>query len=200
MKKFIFIFAIILFSVVARSSSPSNHSDTSKKESTSITDSIIKYGKTFLGKPYRYQGASRWPMDCSGFVAHIFSKYDIALPHSAAGIAKDVLKVDFSEIKKGDFLFFKGRNIQSSVTGHVCIVVDVNNETLSMMHSCSSGIVIEQYPNSDYYNKRFLFAGRLPFLNLTSEEEDNNSDHSSTKSIKDNITIIGVSDMMLGSK
>lgn len=177
-----------------------NRIDDIKNNSVSTTDSVIKYGKLFVGNPYNYQGSSSWPMDCSGFLAHIFSKYDITIPHSTKGITDIVLKVDISEVEKGDFLFFKGRNITRSAVGHVSMVIDVTDNIITMMHSFSGGIIVEQYSKLDYYKKRFLFAGRLPFLNPTTKKTDNNiSNNSSIKFIKDTISIIGVGDMMLGT-
>lgn len=47
-------------------------------------DKLINLGRTFLGKPYRYRGPSPWPMDCSGYVSYLYSKFDIKLPRGAA--------------------------------------------------------------------------------------------------------------------
>ncbi|MEX1202518.1 MAG: CapA family protein [Ferruginibacter sp.] len=135
--------------------------------------------------------------------ANIFSKYNITIPHSASGIAEKILKIDVSEVKKGDFLFFKGKDINSSAAEHVCMVIEVNKNILSIMHSCDREIIVEQYPSIDYYNKRFLFAGRLPLLNLTTKEIDTSNFPHSLNNLtgvsKDTLSIIGVGDMMLGS-
>lgn len=174
--------------------------DTLKNNSVTDLDSIIEYGKTFVRKPYRYKWPSTWPLDCSGFLNHIFLKYGITIPNSASSIADNISKIDLSEVKKGDFLFFKGRNLGSSSVGHVCMVIEVNNTSLSIMHSCHRGIIVEQYPKLDYYKQRFLFAGRLPFLIATTKEIDfNNSNLYSVKDIQDTISVIGVGDIMLGS-
>lgn len=64
-------------------------------------------------------------------------------------------------------MFFKGRNIKSNTIGHLSIVVEVENGNIKMMHSCSRGIIIEDYQNSDYYKQRFIKAGELSFVNRT---------------------------------
>lgn len=130
-------------------------------------DSIIAFGKTFLNKPYRYKGPSSWEMDCSGYIAFIFSKYGYEIPHSSISIGKIVKKIELTEIKKGDLMFFKGRNLKSNTIGHVSIVVEVENGNIKMMHSCSRGIIIDDYQNLDYYKDRFIKAGELSFVNLT---------------------------------
>lgn len=127
-------------------------------------DSIIDFGKTFLKKPYRYKGPSPWEMDCAGYIAFIFSKFGYEIPHSSISIGEIVKNIELTEIKKGDLMFFKGRNIKNNTIGHVSIVVEVENENIKMMHSCSRGIIIEDYQNSDYYKQRFIKAGELSFL------------------------------------
>ena len=130
-------------------------------------DSIIDFGKTFLNKPYRYKGPSSWEMDCAGYIAFIFSKFGYEIPHSSISIGEIVKNIELTEIKKGDLMFFKGRNIKSNTIGHVSIVVEVENGNIKMMHSCSRGIIIEDYQNSDYYKQRFIKAGELSFVNRT---------------------------------
>ncbi len=168
-----------------------------KKDSQSITDLVIEYGKSFVGKPYCYKGPSAWKMDCSGYLSHLYSTHNIFIPHSAAAIAKTVVEVNFTSIKKGDFLFFKGRDITSSSVGHVSLVIESDNGILTIMHSCKRGILIEQYGELNYYKQRFLFAGRLPLQNKTNDLH--NTFESSIESGKDTISIIGVGDMMLGT-
>ncbi|MDD4847162.1 MAG: C40 family peptidase [Bacteroidales bacterium] len=125
---------------------------------------IIDFGKKYLGKPYRYRLPNGNFLDCSGFVSHIYAQEGIHLPHSSASIATLTEKIKFSDIKKGDLLFFKGRNTKSSRVGHVAMVVSVDSNYIEMMHSsCSRGVMIEKYCHGNkYYTSRFLFAGRLP--------------------------------------
>lgn len=129
-------------------------------EETKI-DSIIEFGKTFLGKPYRYKGPSPWPMDCSGFLAYIFGEHGITLSRSSSMIGKEVETIPFEEIQKGDFMFFKGRDLNSSSIGHVSLVIEVKDDSLQLLHSCSRGIIIENYYLSTYYTSRFLKCGRI---------------------------------------
>ena len=184
-------------------------------------DSIIEFGSSFLGKSYRSKASDGTVLDCSGFVSHIYGHYGFSLPHSSGSIASVVQKVDLSDIKKGDLLFFKGRKINSKSVGHVSMVVSVNNNSIEMLHSCHRGILLENYNQSQYYTSRFLFAGRVEGRNvesITLAETNNPNDDSNHANESEKIKsvslpskndtavpnpaaakIIGVGDIMLGT-
>lgn len=167
--------------------------DSSAVSADSVTvDSVIRLGETYLGKPYRYKGDAPWSLDCSGFISFIYSEFGVRLPKSATAMEGSVQKIDFKMVAKGDILFFKGRDINSKSVGHVALVVDVQENGVEIMHSCNRGILVEKYPGLDYYNRRFLFAGRIMDKPLKST-----FDIASTN--LDTISIIGVGDMMLGT-
>jgi cell wall-associated NlpC family hydrolase len=126
-------------------------------------DNVISVGKTFLGIPYRWGGTSESGFDCSGFIRHIFDWFGIRLPRTSREMAHVGTYVSRGELQKGDLIFFSGRNVNSGVVGHIGIVVEVTNEAVKMMHSSSSkGVHIEDLNKSDYFNKRYMTARRLP--------------------------------------
>lgn len=84
--------------------------------------------------------------------------------HNSGAIFKISKQIEIEDVRKGDMLFFKGRNINNPQIGHVCLVVDVNEHGPVIMHSSRRGVVIEEYKLA-YYKTRFLKAGRLPFFN-----------------------------------
>lgn len=175
-----------------------------------LIDSVIEYGKLYLGKPYRYKDKSNWVMDCSGFVSYIFAKYGVSLPHSSQEISSQTEAIDVSGVQKGDLLFFKGRNISSGSIGHVSVVADASDGNITMMHSCRRGIILEKYP-APYYTERFVKAGRIaaltteesadsiPATDSDLEEEGNKSEETSVAPDNETVNIIGVGDMMLGT-
>lgn len=191
------------------------------------TNVLIDFGKTLLGKPYKYITSEGKVLDCSGFVSYIHGYSGIELPKTSASIASLVEKISLSEIKKGDLMFFKGRNINSKLVGHLSIVTSVEGDLIEMMHSCSRGILIEVYQRNNYYTSRFLFAGRLPqdylndaFQNIIDESngsielsdsiqtdqrhnhtilENYLEDSDNTKSQPKTVKLIGVGDLMLGT-
>lgn len=125
-----------------------------------VTD-LIAYGKKFLGKPYNYRGPSAWPMDCSGYVAYLYSCYGIHIPRSSSALYTYTLPVRYP--LPGDLLFFRGNNNKNSRIGHVALLIEVRGEELIMMHNTKSrGIIIESVQSSPYFRNRYVGAGRLP--------------------------------------
>lgn len=188
-------------------------------------DYVINFGKSLLGKKYKYITSDKKILDCSGFISHIHKQIGLDLPLSCSALASISKKIRPSEIKKGDLMFFKGRNPTSKHIGHVALVISVDGDIIQMMHSCSRGILIEVYNNNIYYTSRFLFAGRISqvqtedaykadfnqitdttkitysisptrFQNqIISKNVSEDNDESQPKTVK----IIGVGDIMLGT-
>jgi len=126
-------------------------------------DSAIHLGLQFLGTPYRYGGNSPVSgFDCSGFIHYVFKHLEITLPRSSRGYASIGESIPKEEVQPGDVLLFKGRNSQSSLIGHVALVVDVKENIITMLHaSTSRGVVLETMETLDYYMRRFLMARRI---------------------------------------
>ena len=182
-------------------------------------DIIIAFGKNYLGKPYRYKLTDGRVLDCSGFISYIYGQNGVNLPRSSTALSRVSKKVSLSEIKKGDLIFFKGRNVNSEEVKHVSVVTSVDGDIIEMMHSCNRGIIEEKYNSNRYYTSRFLFAGRLPQLAslepliIESIEFVSDSTQINTKQngiiVKDDsivktiepksVKIIGVGDIMLGT-
>lgn len=129
-----------------------------------LVDTLLNYATTHLGKPYR--GGAKGPnaFDCSGFTNHVFSKFGYQLSSSSASQYTEGIKVDYKDVRKGDLVFFTGRNARSGVVGHVGIVYDIDplNEAFYFIHaSCSEGIKIDVFPDKYYYYKRFIGIKRI---------------------------------------
>jgi len=134
----------------------------------SSIDNIISVGKTFLGIPYRWGGTSENGFDCSGFIKYIFEWFGVRLPRTSREMASYGTYVRKDELQKGDLIFFTGRNMKSGVIGHIGIVVEVTSEAIKMMHSSSSqGVHIEDLNKSEYFNKRYITARRLPIDDMS---------------------------------
>lgn len=127
-------------------------------------DSVIAFGKTFLGLPYRSKidGVAAL-MDCSGFLGMLFQTFDVQLPRTSGEIANATQTIPLNEAQVGDFIFFKGRNLNQDRIGHMALIIENCNGELQMLHaSVSKGITIDKYPDIYYYSKRFVKVGRLP--------------------------------------
>lgn len=145
-----------------------NPSDSIKADSVKVykealIDSVIQFGKKFLGYKYRYGGYTPEGFDCSGYMSYIFSNHGYNFPRSSSGMATVGYQVDLKDARKGDFIYFQGRSIQSSRVGHVALIIETDSVTITMMHSCRRGVLIEKLAGNDYYTRRFLMVRRYDF-------------------------------------
>jgi cell wall-associated NlpC family hydrolase len=128
----------------------------------SLPERVLNLAQTYLGTPYRYGSNATDRFDCSGFVRHCYGSCEINLPHGSGSQAQLCDVIDISEVQPGDLLFFKGRNVNSSLIGHVAMVYDVVDGKIKMIHATTHrGVIIETYNDSPYYTPRFVKAGRL---------------------------------------
>ncbi len=111
----------------------------------------------FLGVPYRRGGATlETGFDCSGFVKYMFENtLGLVLPRSAAQQAAATEKIDSSELKPGDLVFF---NTMRRAFSHVGIYVGNGK----FIHSPKPGgeVRIEDMKTS-YWARRFDGARRV---------------------------------------
>ncbi len=128
----------------------------------SVLNEVIYYAKTYLGTPYKFRGAAGEGFDCSGFINHIFLPYGYLMPSSSSGYTIIGIHMDINNLQKGDFMLFKGRNVNSTRIGHVAMVIeaDIPNNVLKIIHSTRRGVVIDNYFTSAYYNQRFIMGIR----------------------------------------
>jgi cell wall-associated NlpC family hydrolase len=127
-----------------------------------IVDSIIGFARTHLGTPYKWAGTTPDGFDCSGFVYYVFHHFDIPIPRMPADIAKDRERLEISELQPGDFVYFKGRNVNSDCIGHIALVTGKTESGFRMIHaSTSQGIVENNYEDFTYWKSRFLFGTRM---------------------------------------
>ncbi len=123
---------------------------------------MLNYAKKFLGTPYRYSGNTPAGFDCSGFINYVMGNFGFNLPRSSYALAELGQTIKLADVRPGDLLFFKGRNVNSTTVGHVAMVVEVNEKEIRMIHaSTSRGVIIENFKSSAYYVPRFLKAKRV---------------------------------------
>ncbi len=126
-----------------------------------VVDSVISFGKKFLGLRYKYGGTTPLGFDCSGYVSYLFHKFGYTLPHSSSEMSAVGQKIDIKQAQAGDLICFKGRSTKSSRVGHVALIIQADSGQITMMHSCHRGVLIEKYNNSAYYKARFMMCRRV---------------------------------------
>jgi len=135
--------------------------------------------RQYLGIRYRFGGDSPAGFDCSGFVKFMFSKeLHLDLPHSSREMATMGARVDRSELRPGDLVFFtNGKNRIS----HVGIFIGNG----AFVHSSLSKGITRDTLDERYYSQRFATGVRIldvqenqlpeDFNNLFDEQNDNNT-------------------------
>lgn len=68
---------------------------------------VVREARKYLGTPYRMGGTTRAGLDCSGLVLTVYEKFGIAMPRTSRGQAGFGEKIDRSELKAGDLVFFR---------------------------------------------------------------------------------------------
>lgn len=127
-------------------------------------DEIISFAKKFLGTPYHYAGSTPSGFDCSGFIYYVMGNFGFSLTRTSYGLAEFGRTVKISDLRPGDLMFFKGRNVNSTQIGHVAMVVEVSPGVIKFIHSSTSrGVVIDNFLTSKYYIPRFIKAKRLDY-------------------------------------
>ena len=114
---------------------------------------FIKVIVPWLGSPYKYGGNSINGTDCSGFVSSIYSSFfKIELDRTSLLIYQNARKINKSEVKEGDLVFFK---TDGKKVSHVGITITPNH----FIHASSKKGVVVNYLNEPYYSKTFVAFG-----------------------------------------
>lgn len=155
-KIYLILFALTLivlaFTACQTTTKTVKNEDYDYKESK-FTIELIREAEKYIGIPYCYGGSTNKCLDCSGFINLVFSQFGIALPRTASDIYDFAYKVDISEVKAGDLVFFKSKN----KINHVGIYINRGE----FIHSSSSKGVTKNSLSENYYSTHFFGAGRV---------------------------------------
>lgn len=137
------------------------NSKTIDPETDVMLNDLLSEARSHLGK--RYSRGSKGPkaFDCSGFSSYVYRQFGYSLSASSRDQYNQGEYVSRSDLRKGDLVFFKGRNSKGGV-GHVGIVTETDdNGNFKFIHaSTSSGIIISSC-NEPYYSKRYVGSKRI---------------------------------------
>jgi len=111
--------------------------------------------KRYLGVRYRYGGADRNGVDCSGLIFRVFiNALNLRLPRTAAELAEIGQSISKSQLRFGDLVFFS--ESAKKVT-HVGIYVGKGK----FVHASSSSGVIISRLSQRYYRQRYQQSRRV---------------------------------------
>lgn len=141
---------------------PANKSK-NKQSKKALADQVIEYAREFLGVPYKLGAAGPSQFDCSHFTSYVFKRFGYTLtPYTGAQITEGREVRSFSDLQKGDLVFFGKRGSVRNI-GHVGIVVSVNYEkgSFNFIHASVSKGVTEDVSTHPYYQMRYIGARRV---------------------------------------
>ncbi|MBC7914975.1 MAG: C40 family peptidase [Pyrinomonadaceae bacterium] len=125
-------------------------------------DDLIAYAQTLIGVPYKYGSIDpQQGFDCSGFITHVFNRFNIAVPRSSVDFTNVGEEIPLNESKTGDLILFTGTDSTKRVIGHMGIIVR-NSDSTHFIHSTSGkayGVTIT--PVNSYYMGRFVKTIRI---------------------------------------
>lgn len=150
-----------VFSVL-RKKHPVSQEDSLKAYEERV-DSLLSFAKQYLNKPYCYGSKPPKCFDCSGFVWFCFSHFGTELPHSSQSSAFLGKFVSREHARKGDLIFFTGRNSQSETVGHVGIITEIKEDAILFIHASVQAGVIVSSSEETYYKQRFMMIKRIAF-------------------------------------
>jgi murein DD-endopeptidase len=119
---------------------------------------IAQTARRYLGVPYRYGGAdpSRG-FDCSGLVAYVHDQEGISVPRTAAAQFSAAQRVNASDLRPGDLVFFRLKPRSRDVT-HVGIYTGQRR----FVHAPQTGRNVGESRLDDaYYSERYAGSGRF---------------------------------------
>ncbi|MGQ9512456.1 C40 family peptidase [Thermodesulfitimonas sp.] len=117
---------------------------------------LLAYARSLLGIRYRWAGESpATGFDCSGFTKHVFGRFGVALPHSAAAQYSCGVPVARAELMPGDLLLFR---ISGSGIDHAAIYC--GDERFIHASSCGGCVRVDAL-TEPYWSSHLVGARRL---------------------------------------
>jgi len=132
----------------------------SLKKLPNTNSKVEKYAKQFLGNKYVWGATGPKTFDCSGFTQKVYRQCaGINIPRVSRNQAKVGKYIEFSELKKGDMVFFDTTKKRLGQVNHVGIYLSNGN----FIHASSGGkrVMITNFRKKRFYKNRFLWGRRI---------------------------------------
>ncbi len=130
------------------------------KKISNTNTKVEKYAKKFLGYKYVWGATGPKTFDCSGFTQKVYKQCTgIVIPRVSRNQAKVGKYIKYSELKKGDMVFFDTTKERLGKVNHVGIYLSNGN----FIHASSGGkrVMITNFNKKRFYKNRFLWGRRI---------------------------------------
>lgn len=136
------------------------------------TKKLLNEANGWLGTPYKYGGNTKSGVDCSGMVCMVFNNaLSIKLPRTSAQQGEWCTKINKSDLKPGDLLFFSTTSGSKKIS-HVGMYIGDGN----MIHASTSKGVIVSSLSEAYYVRTYHSCGRVAqYYAMISDKKGNSS-------------------------
>lgn len=154
------VILLLLFSLILAACSSSKKVVSKSVKRTTKADRIVSNALKYKGVKYKFGGATRKGMDCSGVIYTAFGKENLQLPRTSKNMAKRGRKISLSKAQKGDLLFFKTSKSKKEIN-HVGLIISSQKGQIRFIHSTSSKGVIVSSLSQKYWKKAFVKARKV---------------------------------------
>jgi len=130
------------------------------KKIINTNSKVEKYAKRFLGNKYVWGATGPKTFDCSGFTQKVYRQCTgITIPRVSIEQAKVGKYIKYTELKKGDMVFFDTSKKHVGKVNHVGIYLSNGD----FIHASSGGkrVMITNFNKKKFYKNRFLWGRRI---------------------------------------
>ncbi|MGN7408130.1 C40 family peptidase [Sporosarcina sp. SAFN-010] len=137
-----------------------------KEAHASMRVDVPNFALKFKGAPYLWGGTTPAGFDCSGYILHVYTHFNMSLPRTSEDQFKVGTPVALDDLQPGDLVFFK--DTYKPGISHTGIYLG-NNQFIS---AASSGVTVDKLTGHSYWGPRYAGAKRvLPFKQFTDLSE-----------------------------
>lgn len=115
---------------------------------------LVALAQDYMGVPYVWGGTTPKGFDCSGFTQYLCKQLGYTIKRTAAQQLTEGYSV--SNLKVGDFVFFKNTYATSAAASHVGIYMGDN----LFIHAAGGGVKVTSLDH-EYYAPRYIGARRI---------------------------------------